>query len=129
MILLDTHIWVWWVMGDERLSAKQKKAINSFENDGLCLSIISLWEVAKLEELGKIILPFKINKWLEEAISYPGIKIIDLSLDIILKSTNLEGNLHKDPMNQIIVATAITKNIPLVTSDNQIKKYKFVKTI
>ena len=129
MILLDTHIWVWWVMGDERLSAKQKKAINSFENDGLCLSIISLWEVAKLEELGKIILPFKINKWLEEAISYPGIKIIDLSLDIILKSTNLEGNFHKDPMNQIIVATAITKNIPLVTSDNQIKKYKFVKTI
>ena len=129
MILLDTHIWVWWVMGDNKLSVKQKRIIQEYENVGLGLSVISLWEIAKLNELGKIVLPYKINKWLKEAVSYPGIQIIDLSLEIILKSTNLQGKFHKDPMDQIIVATAITKNIPLVTSDSRIKKYQFVKTI
>jgi len=126
MILLDTHIWVWWVNESKDLSAKQMKLIEKSISKGLALSLISIWEVAKLVEKKRLLLTTPINEWIEKASAYPGIDIIPLSNDIIIKSTQLPGNFHNDPADQLIVASSIIQEIPLLTADEKILKYPFV---
>jgi len=57
MIVLDTHIWVWWVHGDERLTRTQAEVIEANEADVIGVSAISCWEIAKLVEYGRLELP------------------------------------------------------------------------
>jgi len=78
MIVLDTHIWVWWVHGDERLTPKQLEFIQDNEDGVIGISAISLWEIAKLVENGKLELPISLEKWFTQALNYPGIQIIEL---------------------------------------------------
>ena len=54
MIVLDTHIWVWWVDGSAQLTAQHQNQIEKYKPDGLGVSIISCWEVAKLVESGRL---------------------------------------------------------------------------
>jgi len=57
MIVLDTHIWVWWVHGADQLSPVQQEAITANETDVIGVSAISCWEIAKLVEYGRLELP------------------------------------------------------------------------
>lgn len=57
MIVLDTHIWVWWVHGSERLAQSQEQVIQAHEADVIGVSDISCWEIAKLVEYGRLTLP------------------------------------------------------------------------
>lgn len=127
MILLDTHIWIWWVNESKDLSKYQRHLIESNVNDGIAISLISIWKIAKLVEKKKLILSISIDKWIEKASLYIGIKIIPLSSEIIIKSTQLKGNFHNDPADQLIVATSIIHKIPLLTADDKIIKYPFVE--
>ena len=129
MIVLDTHIWVWWVHGDERLTSSQSEIIQASETDVIGVSAISCWEIAKLVENGRLELPVSLDKWFEQALSYPGIRILELSPEISMASTRLPGEFHRDPADQIIVATARVHNCPLVTSDERILNYPHAKTI
>jgi len=129
MIILDTHIWVWWVHGNEQLTQKQSKAIQDNEDDVIGVSAISCWEVAKLVEVGRLGLSTPVEKWIEQAIGYPGIRLLDLSPEISIESTRLPGEFHRDPADQIIVATARIYNCPLLTADGRIIEYPYVKTI
>lgn len=129
MIVLDTHIWVWWVHDQERLSQPQVEAIQANESDVIGISAISCWEVAKLVEYKRIELPCALSGWLEQALIYPGIRLIELTPQISVESTQLPGKLHRDPADQIIVATARISGCPLVTSDMRLLKYEHVETI
>ena len=129
MIVLDTHIWVWWVHGDERLTASQLEFIQNNEDEEIGISAISLWEIAKLVENGKLELPVSLEKWFKQALSYPGVQIIELTPEIAAESTRLPGEFHKDPADQIIVATARIMKCKLVTSDERILNYSHVKTV
>ncbi|MCC6498703.1 MAG: PIN domain nuclease [Anaerolineae bacterium] len=128
MIVLDTHIWVWWVHGDERISSSQAEAIEANEDKEIGISAISLWEIAKLVENNRLELPVPLEKWFEQALSYPGIRIIELTPEIVTESTRLPGKFHKDPADQIIVATARVMKCSLITSDDRILGYPHVKT-
>jgi PIN domain nuclease of toxin-antitoxin system len=129
MIILDTHIWVWWVHGNEQLTQKQSKAIQDNEDDVIGVSAISCWEVAKLVEVGRLGLSTPVEKWIEQAMGYPGIRLLDLSPEISVESTRLPGEFHRDPADRIIVATARIYNCPLLTADGRIIEYPYVKTI
>lgn len=130
MILLDTHIWVWWAHGDERLTSNQTEIIRANEEDGgIGVSAISCWEIAKLVELGRLELPAPLEIWFEQALSYPGIRIMDLTPEISTESTRLPREFHRDPADQIIVATARVLNCTLVTSDERILNYPHVMTM
>ncbi len=128
MIILDTHIWVWWVHGDEKLSSELKNYIRMHEADGLGVSDISSWEVAKLVERGRLILPLPVGEWLQQASTEPGVVLIPLSPRIAAESTQLPGLFHRDPADQIIVATARVLGCPLVTLDAKIRDYPYVVT-
>lgn len=127
MIVLDTHIWIWWVDENPRLSSANLETIQKHQDGGLGISIISCWEVAKLVEKGRLSFDCTVDEWLEVALTYPGIELIELSLPIILQSTRLEG-FHNDPADQIIVATAKVLNVPLLTQDTKILNYSDVET-
>ena len=128
MIILDTHIWVWWVHGNPKLTASHEKLIAENEETGLGISAISCWEVAKLVEKGRLVLPCPIADWLENALAYPGITLLPLTPEIAVESTTLPRSFHKDPADQIIVATARIHDCPLVTADQEILDYPHVQT-
>ena len=128
MIILDTHIWIWRVQGDQRLTEKHQAWLQQYQIDGLGVSIFSCWEVAKLVEKGRIILPCPVEQWLNLALTYPGVRLLDLSVPIVVESSNLPG-FHKDPADQIIVATARVLRCSLLTADEAILSYSGVKTL
>jgi len=128
MIVLDTHIWIWWVHGDEKLTRKYHEYIQEQESQGLGISAISCWEVAKLVEYARLTLPKTVDEWLDEALAYPGISFLELTPRICIESTRLPGDFHRDPADQIIVATARVYNCPIVTVDRKIQEYPHVET-
>ena len=105
MILLDTHIWVWWVNESPMLTKVMLQVIQEHQDDRLAVSIISCWEVAKLVELGRLQLTMPVQRWIEQALAYPGVELIDLTPRIVVESTQLPGEFHRDPADQMIVAT------------------------
>lgn len=129
MIILDTHIWIWWVHGDPQLPMEYEEVIDSYENVGLGISAISCWEVAKLVENERIQLPLPLETWMLHALAYPGIKLIELTPQISIASTQLPQPFHRDPANQIIVATSRLLNSPLLTMDRKIKDYPHVQLL
>jgi PIN domain nuclease of toxin-antitoxin system len=68
MIVLDTHIWVWWVHGDTQLIQEYYEYIQQQESQGLGISAISCWEIAKLVERGRLMLPIPVDEWLDQAL-------------------------------------------------------------
>lgn len=64
MIVLDTHVWVWWVHASDHLTPANQQTLDAAIPDGLGISIISCWEVAKLVEFGRLRLPCDIEEWL-----------------------------------------------------------------
>jgi PIN domain nuclease of toxin-antitoxin system len=129
MIVLDTHAWVWWVHGDPNLPEEYARIIMEHENDGLGISAISCWEVAKLVERGRLTLPLPVEEWMDKAVAYPGIRLLDLSPVIAVESTRLPGVFHKDPADQIIVATARIHDCELLTLDQKIRRYAYVRLL
>ena len=129
MITLDTHAWVWWTIDPDRLSETQRERITDSEDDIIGISAISCWEVAKLCEYGRLELPVELTEWFRLALEYPGISLLPLTPEIAVESTNLPGSFHRDPSDQIIVATARVNECPLVTSDDRIVDYPHVQTV
>jgi PIN domain nuclease of toxin-antitoxin system len=128
VIVLDTHVWVWWVHGDAQLWSDHLVIIQANEPTGIGVSAIALWEVAKLVELGRVVLPVPLNDWFKKALAYPGVSVLELTPEIAIESTQLPGTFHKDPADQIIVATARIHNCPLLTVDKRIRAYPHVNT-
>ncbi len=129
MIVVDTHIWIWWVNDRDLLSRTQRSELEKAENSVICVSAISCWEIAKLTELGRTELGRPVESWLELALSYASMQLVDLTPEIAVASTQLPGNFHRDPADQIIVATARLLEYPLVTSDRKILNYPHVDTV
>jgi len=128
VILLDTHIWVWWVAQDPALPEAVRQLILEHQPAGMGISIISCWEVAKKVEVGKLVLDRDVVAWLDAALVYPGIGVIALTPEIVVESTRLPGSFHRDPADQMIVATARVLGIPLLTNDGRIRAYEGVVT-
>ena len=127
MILLDTHIWVWWVQRHPSLSSALRDQIEGQQSSGIFVSAFSCWEVAKLVAHGKIGLPLPPLEWLEAALTRPGTRLLRLSPQIAVESTQLPGDFHRDPADQIIVATARIHDLPLATLDGKIRSYPHVR--
>jgi PIN domain nuclease of toxin-antitoxin system len=117
------------VHGDANLTKTQLAAITASESDGIGISAISLWEVAKLVERKRLTLPCEINEWFEQALNYPGDRVLELTPEVVIASTQLPGEFHRDPADQIIVATARVHECKLVTSDEKIVHYPHIETV
>jgi PIN domain nuclease of toxin-antitoxin system len=99
----------------------------SRQADGLGVSVISCWEVAKLVEKGRLTLAIAVDRWISQALAYPGIHLLPLDPKIAIASTPLLQPFHNDPADQIITATARELDCPLATDDRRILAYRYVK--
>jgi PIN domain nuclease of toxin-antitoxin system len=127
MILLDTHIWRWWAGGDPRFRPWHRAVIESEVGQERGVSVISCWEMAKAIVTGNLILSMPVDDWIDLALRLPGITLIDLTPRIAVESTRLPAPFHRDPGDQIIVATARILDCPLLTADEEILAYPNVK--
>lgn len=128
MILLDTHIWIWWVSDPARLWTSHA-GILAAGAEPLALSAISCWEVAKLVEHQRLELNLPVGQWISAALARPGLQLVDLSPEIAVESTRLPPPFHRDPADQIIVATARVRGFRLMTQYQQILVYPGVQTV
>ena len=128
MIVLDTHLWIWLADENERLTECHRDIIEEERPAGLGISAISCWEVAKLVEYERLKLAGPVEEWMDTALALPGIQHIELTPRIAIASTRLPGEFHRDPADQIIVATAREYDCELLTVDRKILQYAHVKT-
>lgn len=128
MILLDTHILIWWANAGEKLTQEQLQLLEG-QNNRLGVSIISFWEIAKLVEKKRLDLGTELEEWIDQVLSNPNLQLLNLTTKIVVESTRLPGSFHKDPVDQIVVATARVFDIPLLTVDEKIRNYPHVKII
>ena len=129
MILLDTHTWIWSHSATWLLSDNVKKLIKKTQTDKRAIASISIWEFAMMVAKRRINVKIDLRRWLNNAIGNSGLKVIELTPEIAMESCNLPGDFHKDPADQIIVATARTHNLTLLTKDKKIMEYPHVKAI
>jgi len=129
VILLDTHVLIWWANGEhKRLSAAAIAAIEAEEQQRL-VSAISCWEVAMLVERGRLGLNVDIERWLNLVASVPRLQLLPLSPAVAVASTRLPGTFHADPADRFLVAQARQLNIALVTADSKIRTYPHVRSL
>ena len=126
-ILLDTHVWIW-ASVDERTSLSPRAARVIKEAKIKWVSAISCWELAKLVERKRIGFSIPVLNWITRSFNEMDISIADLSPEIAVESTQLKG-FHKDPADQIIVATSRVLGVPLLTSDRRVLDFPDVETI
>ena len=129
MIILDTHVWVWWTTDTGRLTEAQRRAIADNGTGQIGISSFSCWEIAKLVLGNRFQLPVGISEWFETSFKYPGVVLLDMTPEIAIESNRLPGDFHRDPADQIIVATARIHRCPLVSSDEKIRSYPHVSTV
>ena len=123
-ILLDTHVWVWLMLGDNRLGRANRRMLEKAVPDGrLRVSVISVWEVAMLETKGRLTLALDCESWVQEALAAPGVRLAELTPHIAISSTNLPGVFHGDPADRMLVATARETDALFLTADQAILEY------
>lgn len=116
--LLDTHVWIQRAL-NEPLPRRVANTLAQHANS-LAISDISLWEVAKLVELGRLELYVSLAEFLDNAISSE-LKVLPITAVIAEKVTSLEAaGFHKDPADQLIVATALVYGLRLISNDTRI---------
>jgi PIN domain nuclease of toxin-antitoxin system len=131
MIVLDTHVLLWWVNGSDLLSSAAEKVIRKTLKQGgeIIVSTISAWEISMLIDKGRLVLGMDVESWFDEVTQIDGVRFIPVDNEIAIKSTVLPGEFHKDPADRMIVATARMLAVALVTADQKITNYEHVKTI
>ncbi len=79
MIILDTHVWVWWNDQNSNLTADYQKAIRQNSAGGIGISVISCWEIAKLVEKNRLQFSIPVEDWLTQGLSRPSIQLLPLT--------------------------------------------------
>jgi PIN domain nuclease of toxin-antitoxin system len=125
LLLLDTHCWLWAQLGlIQNFSRAALQAIRGGESQGkLRISVISIWEVAMLEKKGRVALPMNVRTWVDQALSKPGIAVTPLTPEIMIESAYLPGEMHGDPADRMLVATARVLGATLLTKDDLLIRY------
>lgn len=123
MILLDTHIWVRWLISDS-INSQLIDLIESSEQ--VPVSSISCWEVVYLAKRGRIELEMPAEKWIDIGLSETRMTCLPIDQQIAVLAANLPDH-HRDPADRIIIATAITHSASLISFDEQFRNYDELK--
>lgn len=130
MIVLDTHIWVWWIGEPARLSRRAREAIEaSLADSSICVSSISCWEVAMLVKKGRLELTVAPEDWIARCEALPFLRFVPVDNHIAARSVALPAPLHEDPADRIIVATALSLGAVLATKDTRLRRYRPVRSV
>jgi PIN domain nuclease of toxin-antitoxin system len=125
--LLDTHVWLWWITGDPRLSDAAHAAIVG--DPDRCVATISIWEVTTLERRGRLRLLPDRRTWVARALGGSGVTAIALSPGIAATAGALPDTFPGDPADRIVYATALERGHQLVTKDRRMRRHDPVRVV
>lgn len=120
-LLLDTHVFLWWLRDDRRLGRRARQQIASPESRVL-VSAASIWEIAIKSSIGKLRWPSASSPSLEDAISACGFEELAIEPRHAAAVRDLPS-LHGDPFDRILVSQASVEGLQIVTGDPQISRY------
>jgi len=124
-LLLDTHTFLWFVLGDRRLSAKAKAAIEDPSNEKL-LSPASYWEIAIKISLGKYTLSKPYEEFMEKGIGENGFGVLSIEPKHTAVLTTLPFH-HRDPFDRLIIAQAVVEEVAVVSGDTAFDAYPITR--
>ena len=119
--ILDTHSFLWFIAGDERLSSRARLFISDTANSPF-LSIASLWEMAIKLSIGKLKLAQPIEVMIPYQMEINGIRLLDIKLEHVVIVATLPYH-HRDPFDRLLIAQAMAEQMPIVTRDTQFGAY------
>jgi PIN domain nuclease of toxin-antitoxin system len=123
-LLLDTHVWIWLVRGEDRIPQDVLELMLVAAGAGsMCVSVMSLWELGLLDAKGRISLNMPCSAWVRTALDRSGAVTLPLAADVAMDCHQLPGRLNSDPVDRILVATARSEGLTLVTRDRAILDY------
>jgi PIN domain nuclease of toxin-antitoxin system len=124
VILLDTHVLVWFAEGDPRLPTRVREILaEAFAETEVCASPVSFWEMAMLASKGRLELSRAVPAWVRKFCGESGIVMMALTPEIAVEAGGLPGGMQGDPADCMLVATARHHDVPLLTSDLRILDY------
>lgn len=127
-VLLDTHVWIWWLTSKSPLSLKERTALDAAAaRTEICISAISLWEAQMLHAKQRLDLPLPFAQWLPRATDERFLVVMPLDREVVLALDALPASFHGDPADRLIVATARAHHLPLATHDAAIRKARVIK--
>ena len=130
MIVLDTHVWIWFISNPEYLSKRAEKAVNVAATDKrILISSISAWELALLVKKERLKLTLEVTDWIAKSESLPFIQFVPVTNSIALKSVNLPLPLHLEPEDCIIIETASSEGELVINKNKKLLCNSPIKTI
>lgn len=123
-VVLDTHALVWLLQGSPRLGPQSRAQIEAAAaTDRAFVAAISVWEIAMLVAKGRLALDREVGEWIAAALSLPGLRLAPLDPRVAVDATRLPGEIHGDPADRMIVATARQRAATLITDDQLVLQY------
>ena len=126
-LVLDTHIWLWYALGDSQLSENLQSLIAA-DTTELWLSPISVWEVLLLTEKGRISLQSDAATWIDQSLKALSIHEAALNHQIAILSRQVNLS-HQDPADRFIAATALHYQLQLATVDARLTNVDWLQTL
>lgn len=120
-VLVDTHVFLWWVEGDRALPAKARAALADQENECL-ISMVSAWELAIKAGLGKLKLAVPVKRYVVENVAANGFRMLDIQIAHVGRVETLASH-HGDPFDRLLIAQALEEDLFIVTADPVFRKY------
>ena len=123
-LLLDTHVLVWLLEDADRIGEFVYEQIRLASRAGsVWVSAITPWEIGLLVSKKRLNLSVDVQEWMNLALGLPGVRLQELLPEIAVSSTRLPWDIHPDPADRILVATARHLGATLVTADEQLLGY------
>ncbi len=120
-VLVDTHVFLWWVEGDRALPAKARAALTDQDNECL-FSLVSVWELAIKAGLGKLKLALPVQRYVVEHVAANGFRMLDIRMAHVGRVESLAPH-HGDPFDRLLIAQALEEKLPVVTADPVFRNY------
>ena len=123
--LLDTHFWLWLQRNDrDFIDGTLIAEVEGWQRERVAfISAASIWEIAILISLHRMELPVPIEDWVRVGTGDGGFQLLDLTPEVLIGSTRLAGELHRDPADRMLLATVIAHDLTLVTRDKALVRY------
>ncbi len=121
MVLLDTHIWLWWLIGDGPLKPAQRNKLDQLAARGeIAISWVTVWETEMLERKDRIYLEPDFTTWIKAATRPEVCKVLMPDIQTVAAQRKLPEFFHGDPADRLITATALKTGYSLATIDRKI---------
>ena len=130
MIVLDTHVLVWWLADPSKLSIAAKKAVqSSVAKNEVVVSAASILEIATLVRRRRLMLAISFDEWLKEVSELPELQLLSVTPEIAARAGSFGPDVHGDPIDRLIIATAVVSKARLATADSNIRASNIVRTV